>query len=61
MPKIYSKIIGLDKVNHDLGGNVKDLYVISIAKDSGFWHLGQFSEGYKDFFAHLPFRTNMKI
>jgi AraC family ethanolamine operon transcriptional activator len=34
--------------------------IASIARDSGFWHMGQFYKDYKKFFGELPSDTFKK-
>ncbi|MGL1889309.1 MAG: helix-turn-helix domain-containing protein [Reichenbachiella sp.] len=60
-PKAYLKILRLNKVHHELRGNDDCASIASLARESGFWHMGQFSKDYNDFYGQLPSKTKANI
>jgi AraC family ethanolamine operon transcriptional activator len=60
-PKEYLLIHRLNNVRKLLRAAEPDIEkVTTIAQQSGFWHMGQFSSGYKKLFAELPSETLRK-
>ena len=56
-PKVFMKILRLNHVHHLLNqDNGKDS-ISAIARESGFWHMGQFHVDFKSFFGELPSET----
>lgn len=58
-PKAFLKVLKLNHVHHGLHDST-DTSVSAIARQSGFWHMGQFSKEYKTFFGELPSETLRK-
>jgi len=59
--KAYINTLRLNHVHHALYKQLGDKPVASIARESGFWHMGQFFKDYKRFFGVLPSETLKKI
>jgi AraC family transcriptional regulator, ethanolamine operon transcriptional activator len=59
-PKAFMKILKLNHVHHLLHGSKDIGSISSIARASGFWHMGQFFKDFKDFFGELPSETIKK-
>lgn len=55
--KAYINTLRLNHVHHALYKQQQDKSVASIARESGFWHMGQFYKDYKKFFGELPSHT----
>lgn len=51
-PKQFMKILNLNRVYMQL--RTEDASIGSIARQNGFWHLGQFDKDYKKLFAEVP-------
>jgi AraC family transcriptional regulator, ethanolamine operon transcriptional activator len=58
--KAYLKILKLNTVYHVLRQGITESSIAKIARESGFWHLGQFSKDYKNFYGELPTETLFK-
>lgn len=56
-PKAYIKILRLNRVYHKLSTSNIDDSISLIARECGFWHMGQFHKDYKSFFGELPSST----
>lgn len=57
-PMAYLKIRRLNGVHHALKqSNLKTDTVLSVANRYGFWHMGHFSQDYKQMFGELPSKT----
>ncbi len=56
-PKAYLNILRLNHVHHRLSNNKNDGPISTIARESGFWHIGQFNIDYEKFFGELPSKT----
>jgi AraC-like DNA-binding protein len=59
-PKGFTKVLKLNHVHHALHERKDISSIASIARDSGFWHMGQFYKDYKKFFGELPSDTFKK-
>ena len=62
-PKAFMNVIKLNHVHQRLHDEKNNFSIASMARDSGFWHMGQFFKDYKKFFGELPsdtFRKNIK-
>ena len=59
-PKAYINILKLNHVHHRLYNEKSKGSIAAVAKDSGFWHMGQFYKDYKLFFGELPSETFSK-
>ena len=55
--KAYINTLRLNHVHHALYMQLGKKPVASIARESGFWHMGQFFKDYKRFFGVLPSKT----
>jgi len=58
--KAYMLILKLNHVHLALHKENKISSVATVARDSGFWHMGQFYKDYKKFFGELPSDTLKK-
>lgn len=59
-PKRYLSILRLNEVRKLIKENAEDSYIIQIASEYNFWHMGQFSRDYKLLFNELPSETLIK-
>ena len=55
--KAFMKILKLNHVYHRLHNENTIDSIAAIARESGFWHMGQFYKDYKKFFGELPSKT----
>ena len=53
-PKAYMLILKLNQIHNRLNEENTIRTIAPIARDSGFWHMGQFYKDYKEFFGELP-------
>ena len=60
-PKAYTKILKLNHVYRVLQKAPNSQTIANIAREYGFWHMGQFHADYKDFFGELPSESLSKI
>ena len=62
--KAYMNILKLNHVYHRLHDKNTIDSIVAIARESGFWHMGQFYKDYKKFFGELPsvtlYNNNLK-
>ncbi len=58
-PKGFMKILNLNKVYIQLR-NEEDNTISAIARENGFWHMGQFVKDYKALFCEVPSLTAKK-
>ena len=56
-PKAFMNILKLNHSYHRLHDEKKITSIAHIARDSGFWHMGQYYKDYKKFFGELPSDT----
>jgi len=56
-PKAYMKVLKLNHAHHLLHRGIGSDTISAIARESGFWHMGQFHTDYKRFFGELPSDT----
>ncbi|WP_298533106.1 helix-turn-helix domain-containing protein [uncultured Algibacter sp.] len=56
-PKAYMKFLKLNHLHVRLHEQKSKASIASIARDSGFWHMGQLYKDYKKFFGELPSET----
>ena len=56
-PKAYMNILKLNHLHHRLHNENEISSIAQIARDSGFWHMGQLYKEYKKFFGELPSAT----
>jgi len=56
-PKAYMLLLKLNHIYNRLNEEDTIRSIASIARDSGFWHMGQFYKDYKKFFGELPSDT----
>jgi len=59
-PKAYIKVLKLNCVYRILHGDTQGKTISNIARQFGFWHMGQFHADYKAFFGELPSETVAK-
>ena len=59
-PMAYFKILKLNRVYHALREGIEEKPIAKLARESGFWHMGQFSKDYKKFYGELPSETIKK-
>ena len=59
-PKAFMLVLKLNHVHHRLRREKNNNSVAPLAKESGFWHMGQFYKDYKIFFGELPSDTLKK-
>ena len=59
-PKTFMKFLKLNHLHIRLHQLKNKLPIASIARDSGFWHLGQLYKDYKNLFGELPSETLKK-
>lgn len=58
-PKAFMKIINLNRVYVDLRTE-SETTISSIAREHGFWHLGQFVKDFKEMFDEVPSKIILK-
>lgn len=56
-PKMFMIILKLNHLHIRLQKENNKVPIASIARDSGFWHMGQLYKDYKKFFGELPSKT----
>ncbi len=57
-PKAYLNKLRLNGARLELiQSSIKDIKIMHIANNWGFWHMGQFAADYKDLFGELPSET----
>ena len=56
-PKAYLKILKLNHVHKLIHKGIGSGTIASMARESGFWHMGQFHKEYKNFYGELPSET----
>ena len=56
-PKAFMNILKLNNAYHRLHIATDISSIASLARASGFWHMGQFYKDYKKFFGELPSQT----
>jgi len=59
-PKTFVKTLKLNHLHIRLQQQSNKTPIASIARDSGFWHMGQLYKDYKQFFGELPSKTLSK-
>lgn len=60
-PKAFIQNLKINHLHHRLHDNKNKGSIASLARDSGFWHMGQLYKDYKKFFGELPSDTYNKI
>ena len=56
-PKAFMLVLKLNHSYHRLHKEKEIKSIAHIARDSGFWHMGQYYKDYKKFFGELPSQT----
>ena len=56
-PKTFMQVLKLNHLHHRLHNEINKISIVSIARESGFWHMGQLYKDYKKFFGELPSET----
>lgn len=56
-PKAFMLVLKLNHSYHRLNAENKISSIAHIARDNGFWHMGQYYKDYKKFFGELPSKT----
>lgn len=59
-PKAYMNVLKLNHAHHRLHREKTINSIAFLARDSGFWHMGQYYKDYKIFFGELPSDTLKK-
>lgn len=58
--KTFIKILRLNAVYEKLHNEMDEKTISNVAREYGFWHMGQFHKDYKEFFDELPSYTSLK-